>query len=71
MRNNFIQPRLKIATLIISAGVAAKTKNSQSAQITSKILKSVTGGKTSSLTDFHGNGLRIKVMSIISNKVSY
>ena len=58
----FIKPGLKIATPIISAGVAAKTKSPQSAQITSNILESLTDGKVLSLTDLHGNGLRLKVM---------
>ena len=60
--NKFLKPALKIATPIISAGVAAKTKNPQSAQVTSNILKSLTGGKVLSLTGMHGNGLRLKVM---------
>ena len=63
MWNNFIKSGLKIGNPIISAGVAAKTKYPQSAQITSNILKSSTGGKYLSLTDLHGNGFRIKVMS--------
>ena len=54
--NKFLKPALKIATPIISAGVAMKTKNPQSAQVTSNILKSLTGGKISNLTDMHGNG---------------
>ena len=60
--NKFLKPALKIATPIISAGVAMKTKNPQSAQVTSNILKSLTGSKILSLTDMHGNGLRLKVM---------
>ena len=43
--NKFLKPELKIATPIISAGVAMKTKNPQSAQVTSNILKSLSGGK--------------------------
>ena len=62
MWNSFIKPGLKKATPIISAGVAAKTKSLQSAQITSNILKALTVGKFLSLTDLHGNGLRLKVM---------
>ena len=61
---------LKLATPSILAGVAAKTKNPQSAQITSNFLKSLTGGKILSPTHLHGHGLRIKVMWIISNTVS-
>ena len=60
--NKFLKPALKIATLNISAGVARKTKNPQSAQVTSNILKSLTGGKILSLTDMHGSGLRLRVM---------
>ena len=37
--NSFIKPGLKIATPLISAAVAAKTKSPQSAQITTVILK--------------------------------
>ena len=58
----FIKPGLKMATPLISAAIAAKTKNPQSAQVTNSILKSLTGGKILSLTDMHGNGLRLKVM---------
>ena len=61
--DKFLKPALKIATPIISAGVAAKTKNPQSAQITNSILKALTGGKILSLTDMHsGAGLRLRVM---------
>ena len=55
--DGFIKPGLKMATTLISAAVAAKTKNPQSAQVTNSILKSLTGGKILSLTDIHGNGL--------------
>ena len=51
-----------MATPLISAEIAAKTKNPQSAQITSNILKSLTSGKILSLTDMHSRGLRLKVM---------
>ena len=57
--DSFIQPGLKMATPLISA---AKTKNPQTAQLTISILKSLTSGKIFSLTDLHGNGLRLKVM---------
>ena len=60
--DSFIKPGLKIATPLISAAVAAKTKNPQSAQITNNILKSLTGGKNLSLTDMHGQGLCSEVM---------
>ena len=60
--DSFIEPGLKMATPLISAAVAAKTRNPQSAQVTNSILKSLTGGKILSLTDMHGRGLRLKVM---------
>ena len=60
--DKFIKPGLKMATPLISAAVAAKMKNPQSAQITNNNLKLLTGGKILSLTDLHGNGLRLKVM---------
>ena len=60
--NKFIKPGLKMATPLISAAVAAKTKNPQSAKVANSILKSLTGGKILSLTDMHGRGLRLKVM---------
>ena len=61
--NQSIKPGLKKTTPNISAGVAAKTKKPQSAQTTSNISKSLTGGKKSSLTDMHGLGLRLNVLS--------
>ena len=63
--DSFNKPGLKMATPLISAAVAVKTKNPQSAQATNSILKSITGGKTLSLTDIHGNGLRLKFCEII------
>ena len=60
--NKFIMPGLKVTTPLISAAVAAKTKNPQSAQVTNSVLKSLTGGKILSLADLHENGLRLKVM---------
>ena len=61
--NKFFKPSFKMATPLISAAVAAKTKNPQSAQVANTILKSLTGGKILSLTDMHsGAGLRLQVM---------
>ena len=61
-RDSSIKPGLKMATPLISSAVVAKSKNPQSAQVMNSILKSLTGGKILSLTDLHGNGLRLKVM---------
>ena len=60
--DSFIRPGLKVATPLISAAVAANTKNPQSAQTTINILKSLTRGKVLSLFDMHGRGWRLKVM---------
>ena len=61
--DKFIKPGLKMATPLISAAVAAKTKNPQSVQVAKSILKSLTGGKILSLTDMHsGAGLILRVM---------
>ena len=62
MWNSFIKPGLKIACPIFLDGVAAKTKSPQSPQRTSNILKSLTGGKILSLSEMHGNGLRLQVV---------
>ena len=43
--DSFIRPSLEMATPLTSPAVAKKTKNPQLAQITSSILKSLTGGK--------------------------
>ena len=43
--DSFIRPGLKMATPLISAAVAGKTKNPQSVQVTNSILKSLTGSK--------------------------
>ena len=51
-----------MATTLILAAIAAETKKPPSAQLTNNILDSSTGGQIASLTDMHGNGLRLKVM---------
>ena len=60
--DSFIKPGSKMATPLISAALAAMTKNPQSSQKTNNILKLLTGGKILSFTDMHGNGLRLQVM---------
>ena len=61
-RSKFIKPGLKMATPLMSAAAAAKTKNPQLAQNRKSILKTLTGGKIVGLTDMHGNGLLLKGM---------
>ena len=60
--DSFIKPGLKMATPLISAAIAVKTKNPQSAQVTNSISNSLKGGKMLSLTDMNGRGLGLKVM---------
>ena len=58
----FLKPALNMASPYIGMAVSAKTKNPKIGQATTSILKSISGGKILSLTDMHGNGLRLKVM---------
>ena len=60
--NKFLKPAVNVAAPFIGMAVSAKTKNSKVGQATTNILKSISGGKILSLTDIHGNGLRLKVM---------
>ena len=43
--------------------VSAKTKNPEVGQATTNVLKSISGSKILSLSEMHGNGLRLKIMS--------
>ena len=58
----FLKPPINMASPYIGMAVSAKTKNPKIAQATTKILKSISGGKVLSLTDVHVRGLRLKVM---------
>ena len=60
--NKFLKPALNIASPFIGLTVSAKTKNPKVGQATANNLKSISGGKNLSLTDMHGQGLRLKVM---------
>ena len=60
--SKFLKPALKIASPYIGVACSAKTKNPKVGQATANILKSISGGKILSLTDMHGNGLRLKVL---------
>ena len=42
--------------------VGPKSKDPQVGQAKVNILKSISGGETLSLTNIHGNGLRLKVL---------
>ena len=60
--NKFLKPAVNAAAPFIGMAVSAETKNPKARQATTNILKSISGGKILSLTDMHGNGLRLKVM---------
>ena len=66
--NKFLKPAINASAPFIGMAVSAKTKNPKVGVATTNILKSISGGKILSLTDMHGQGLRLKVMCIISNK---
>ena len=60
--NKFLKPAINATAPFIGMAVSAKTKNPKVGQATTNILKSISGGKILSLTDLHGNGLRLKFM---------
>ena len=60
--NKFLKPAVNVAAPFIGMAVSTKTEKPKVGQATTNILKSISGGKILSLTDLHGNGLRIKVM---------
>ena len=60
--NKILKPALNMSSPYIGMAVSAKTKNPKIGQATANILKSISGGKILSLTDMHGNGLRLKVL---------
>ena len=60
--NKFLKPAINATAPFIGMAGSAKTKNPRVGQATTNILKSISGGKILSLTDIHGNGLRLKVM---------
>ena len=60
--NKVLKPAVNAAAPFIGMAVSAKTKNPKVGQATTKILKSLSGGKILSLTDMHGRWLRLKVM---------
>ena len=60
--NKFLKPAINATAPFIGMAVTVKTKNRKVGQATTNFLKSISGGKILSLTDLHGNGLRLKVM---------
>ena len=60
--SQFLKPTINTLAPVIGLAVAAKSKNAKVGAATTNILKFLTGGRVLSLTDMHGNGLRLKVM---------
>ena len=60
--NKFLKPAVNVAEPFIGMSVSAKTKNPNVGQATTNILRSISGGVNLSLTDMHGQCLRLKVM---------
>ena len=60
--DKFLRPAVKAAAPLIGMAVSAKTKNPKIGERTSNSLNSFSRGKVLSVTDMHGNGLRLKVM---------
>ena len=58
----FLKPAINETAAFIGMAVNAETKNPKVGQATTNILKIISGGKILSLTDMHGNGLRLRVM---------
>ena len=68
-RNKFLKPAFIATAPFIGMAVIEKTKNPKVGQATTSFLKTISGAKVSSLTDMHGNGLRLEIMQTISNEV--
>ena len=61
-RDSFLRLAVNTLAPVIGKAVGAKSKNPQVCQASTKILKSIPGGRVLHLTDLQGNGLRLKVM---------
>ena len=60
--NKFLKPAINASAPFIGVAVGAKTENPKVAAAKTNILKSISESKILSLTDMHGNGLRLKVL---------
>ena len=60
--NKFLKPAINASAPLIGRAVSGKTKNPKVGQATTKILKSISGGRILNLTDMHRRGLRLKVI---------
>ena len=57
-----LKPASNATAPFIGMAVSAKTKNPKVGQATTNILKIISGGKILSLTDMHGNGIRLRAL---------
>ena len=60
--NKFLKPAINATAPFLGLAVSAKTEKPKVGQATTNILKSISGGKILSVTNLHGNGLRLNVM---------
>ena len=59
---NFSKPAVNVAAPFLGMAVSGKTKTLKVGQATTNILQSISVGERLSLTDLHGNGLKIKIL---------
>ena len=64
------KPAINARATVIGTSLEALSKNPAVGQATTNVLKSVSGGQVLSLSDMHGNKLRLQVIKIISYKLS-
>ena len=60
--NKLLEPAVNLAALFKGMAAGAKTENPKVAQATTNFSESISQGEVLSLTDMHGNGLRLRVM---------
>ena len=67
--NSFLESAVNTLAPVNGMTDGAKSKNCQVGQARTNILKSISGVEMLSLTDMHGNGVRLKVMYFISTNL--
>ena len=56
----FLRPAIIASAPFLGSAVSATTKNTKVGQATTNFFENISGGKILSLSDLHGNGLRLK-----------
>ena len=59
-RDSFLRPAVITRAPVLAMAVGAKSKDAKIGQATTKILKSISGGRVLKMTDLLGNGLRLR-----------